>query len=144
MFRLLLLATFFCSLTWSHTYAHDAASCTSDEIFIKEYATCLGYQWVEGPYLNGRGERAYSTLRLTFDTHRELDLHQVNVSPWMLMHGGHQHGARQVEIEVIDNTEIIVRKILLTQMNGKWFLRINLEALPSDRPEKDFEAEIAL
>lgn len=144
MKKLTLATIFLCSVVWGQTYAHDTSSCTSDEIFIKEYATCLGYQWIEGPYLNGRGERTYSTLRLTFDTHRELDLQKANIYPWMIMHGGHQHGARPVEIEVIDNTEIMVRKILFTQMNGKWFVRINLDAKMGDRPETDFEAEIAL
>lgn len=144
MKKLTLATILLCSVIWGKTHAHDASSCTSDEIFIKEYATCLGYQWIEGPYLNGRGERAYSTLRLTFDTHRELNLQKANIYPWMIMRGGHQHGARPVEIEVIDNTEILVRKILFTQMNGKWFVRINLDAEMSDHPEKDFEAEIAL
>lgn len=131
------------SLTTS-LYAHDASSCAAGEIFIDSYKTCLGFEWLEGPYLNGRGERALSTLRLTFDTHRELDLTKAKVYPWMIMEGGHEHGARPVSIEIVDETEIIVRNILLMQMNGKWFIRLNLDAKDSDLPERDFEAQIPL
>ncbi len=126
------------------TYSHDASSCLEGEIFIAKYQTCLGHEWIEGPYLNGRGQRAASTLRLTFDTHRELNLSNARVYPWMLMHGGHQHGSRPVSLEVVSESEIIVRNILLTQMNGQWLMRINLDAKEGDRPEVDFDTEFEI
>lgn len=123
------------------------ANCDAGEISVGKSEYCLSYEWIKGPFINARGERNMSEVILTFRPQQsleEINFENIAVYPWMIMAGGHEHGARPVILKALGQWELKVENILLTKMHGDWFLRINLDFVPDYDPKTDYDAEIAI
>ena len=143
-----LLFSYFLTLSLILIPTVEAHTCHTDEVSILKYDLCVLPQWIVGPYFNGRGERVSSELQLTFRAlHGEIeniDLAKSKLYPWMIMQGGHQHGARPVTLEINSPDQVIVTNILLSQMNGQWFFRLSLVPKIPWQPQSDFDAEFEI
>ena len=137
----------FTLLTLANFGAQAKASCGATEIHLAAHSLCVSHDWLEGPYLNGRGERNFSRLILRFRADDQshataANLGQASYWAWMIMPGGHQHGTRPIKVENVSEAEVTLGQIMFTQMPGEWFIRINLNPQSEDNPATDFDASI--
>lgn len=103
------------------------ASMANCDVLLKKVNTCVDYSWTEGPHLNGRGQRNFSTLEVKFfmngdSTEAPIKIDGVKVFPWMIM-PGMQHGTRPVVTTELANGSYEVSEILLRKMMGHWEIR---------------------
>lgn len=94
-------------------------ACEVGEVVFPKTELCAKVLWVEGPSYN-----QYNTIEVTINKDTPLKL---NVIPWMVMSGGHEHGSRNVKLTEYSSTNYSVEKIyLMGGMVGDWFLRFQL------------------
>jgi hypothetical protein len=96
-----------------------AFACEEGEVAFIESQQCAKVEWINGPNFN-----QFNSLSVTLANESELKL---NVIPWMVMDGGHEHGSRPVTIISNSNRDYIVEKIyFMSGMMGNWYLRFQL------------------
>jgi hypothetical protein len=109
--------------------------------YIPNHKVCVSLEWVDGPFINARGQRAFSSARVTVTNldgeARPFD--GLQVYPWMIMSGGHQHGARPVVINSEADGVYKVSEILMNEMMGVWQMRVALKPEGTFDPSNDFD-----
>lgn len=112
------MKTLFLFLTLS-LFSSSIFACEVGEVAFPKADLCAKILWVEGPAYN-----QYSTIEVTLNKETPLKL---NVIPWMVMGGGHEHGSRNVKMTAYSSTNYSVEKIyFMGGMVGDWFLRFQL------------------
>lgn len=120
---------------------HAHSTCEFRENSTHESEVCGTIRWLEGPFLNGPGERNFSSLDFFVDP--SVKFHEISFYLWMKMPNNHEHGGAAVVVEKVDEFSFSISNILLRQMKGQWFLRVKLDGEVID-PRFDFDFEIAL
>ncbi len=109
-----LLSLLFVTLFVSTSYA-----CEEGELSFPQTKTCAKINWINGPSFN-----QYNNASVTLKNNQGLKL---NIFPWMVMGGGHEHGSRPVKITEISPDDYLIEKIyFMGGMKGDWFLRLQL------------------
>jgi hypothetical protein len=117
------------------------ASMADCDVLLEKVNTCVDYSWSDGPHLNARGQRNFSTLEVKFFMKGDvleapIKIDGIKVYPWMIMHGM-QHGTRPVITTVLDNGSYLVSEIFLRKMmNGHWEMRFGEDSDDFD-PQND-------
>lgn len=94
-------------------------ACESGEVAFEKSLLCAKISWLTGPVFN-----QYSSATVTLNEQTALKL---NVIPWMVMGGGHEHGTKKVTITATTPTDYLIEKIyFMGGMTGSWFLRLQL------------------
>lgn len=97
----------------------DAFSCEPGEIAFSQTTVCAKVEWQSKPVFN-----QYTSASVTLKNNSNYTL---NVIPWMVMGGGHEHGSRPVVITTVSPDDYLVEKIyFMGGMMGDWFLRLQL------------------
>jgi len=113
------------------------------QVLLEKVNTCVDYKWTDGPHLNGRGQRNFSTLEVKFFMNEDsseapIKIDGIKVYPWMIMHGM-QHGTRPVVTTELANGSYQVSKILLSKMmNGYWEIRFGEDSDDFDPQNSEF------
>jgi hypothetical protein len=96
----------------------QANACESDEIIFPQSNVCSKLTWLVGPTFN-----QFNSVSIQLS---ETNL-KLNVIPWMVMMGGHEHGSRPVIINEVSPSDYLIEKIyFMGGMHGTWFLRLQL------------------
>ena len=99
-------------------FIHSAFACDSNEITFAKNNICAKVDWVIGPSVN-----QFNTVALSLSDSRFA----LNVIPWMVMDGGHEHGSRPVVITNISPKDYLIEKLyFMGGMSGQWFLKLQL------------------
>ncbi len=110
--KALFLSFFFLSFFTS------AYACVQGEISFPQNKVCATVSWISGPSINQFNS---ASIHIS-DTNLKL-----NVIPWMVMDGGHEHGSRPVTITTVSPTDYLVEKLyFMGGMHGDWFLKLQL------------------
>lgn len=121
------------------------ANCHVDEVQVLDETACVSLNWIEGPYLNAAGQRNFSQAQFLFRAmDSDLDLSQVHFFLWMKMPHNHEHGGARIVVEDLGDGQYHLSQILLRQMRGQWFLRVDLSGLDHQDPKFDYDFEIPL
>ncbi len=109
-------------------------------ILLESIDTCAQVMWTDGPFLNERGQRKFSTAHVKFFQNGDAEkkpviIENVQVYPWMIM-PMMEHGTRPVTQKLMADNTYMVSKILLKKMHGHWEMRFKL-GTDSD-PKTDF------
>ena len=97
----------------------SAYACESGEIAFEKNNLCAKIHWITGPSAN-----LYNSATITLSNNTDLKL---NVIPWMVMEGGHEHGSRPVTITNVSPTDYLVEKLyFMGGMMGEWYLKLQL------------------
>ncbi|MBY0416406.1 MAG: hypothetical protein K2Q18_19680 [Bdellovibrionales bacterium] len=100
-------------------FSSSIYACEKSEIAFSKNNLCAKIVWLNGPALNN-----YGSLAVTLSDTTELKL---NVIPWMVMGGGHEHGSRPVAITAQSSRDYLVEKIyFMGGMMGDWYLKFQL------------------
>ena len=123
----LLIATL--ALLSINTFASDC------QIPLETENLCAEITWTDGPFINPKGDKKFSTLEVLYFTKGDETKTPVNAShisayPWMIMHGM-EHGTRPVETKLLESGKYEVSKIFMRKMMGHWEIRF--------APGKDFD-----
>ena len=97
----------------------NAADCAHP---VKELGACAEVKWLLGPKY-GIFSKAQVDLK-TADGKAYVPSEELDFYPWMMMEGGHEHGARETVVKKLAPGSYEVAMIHLTKMPGKWFLRL--------------------
>jgi len=113
------------------------ASCP---ILLESIDTCAEVMWTDGPHLNARGQRKFSTAHVSFfqngdETKTPVIVEGINIYPWMIM-PSMEHGTRPVTQKLMSDNTYMVSKILLKKMHGHWEIRFKLGS--DSNPKTDF------
>ena len=93
-------------------------ACEPNEIAFPKSKVCSKLTWISGPSINQFNS---ATVQLS-----ETSL-KLNVIPWMVMIGGHEHGSRPVIINEVSPSDYLIEKIyFMGGMQGSWFLKFQL------------------
>lgn len=96
-----------------------AFACEPGEVAFEKSNLCARISWLAGPVFN-----QYSSATVSLSEQTALKL---NVIPWMVMGGGHEHGTKKVTITATSPTDYLIEKIyFMGGMTGSWFLRLQL------------------
>ena len=96
-----------------------AYACEQGEIEFKEKNICAKIEWMTPPAFN-----QYLSATVTL---KNNEAYSLNVLPWMVMAGGHEHGSRPVALTTVSPNDYLVEKIyFMGGMKGDWFLRLQL------------------
>lgn len=97
---------------------NQAKACEPNEIAFPKNQVCSKLTWITGPSFNQFNS---ATVQLS-----ETNL-KLNVIPWMVMTGSHEHGSRPVTINAISPSDYLIEKIyFMGGMQGNWFLKLQL------------------
>ena len=93
-------------------------ACEPDEIAFPKSQLCSKLTWITGPSLN-----QFNSVSVHIS---ETNL-KLNVIPWMVMMGGHEHGSRPVALTRVSPNDYLIEKIYFVGgMQGSWFLKLQL------------------
>lgn len=95
----------------------SAFACVQDEISFPKNNICVEVKWIVGPTSNEFNSASFHVS----DSNLKL-----NVIPWMVMAGGHEHGSRPVLITNVSPNDYLVEKMYFMKMMGDWFLKMQL------------------
>ncbi len=96
-----------------------AYACEQGEISFSQNNVCAKVEWQNTPVFN-----QYTSATVTLKNNNNYSL---NVIPWMVMAGGHEHGSRPVVITPVSSDDYLIEKIyFMGGMKGDWFLRLQL------------------
>lgn len=100
-------------------FSISTQACEVGELTFPNSDLCAKVEWLQGPSYN-----QYNSMEVTLNKETSLKL---NVVPWMVMSGGHEHGSRPVKLNANSSTEYSVEKIyFMGGMVGEWYLRFQL------------------
>ncbi len=100
-------------------FSTSAFACEQDEISFSKQNVCAKIEWISKPVFN-----QYTSATVVLKNNSG---YAVNVIPWMVMDGGHEHGSRPTKITTVSPDDFLVEKIyFMGGMMGDWFLRIQL------------------
>lgn len=95
-----------------------AFACEQGEISFPQNKVCTEVKWITAPAFN-------QFLSASFHL-SETNL-RLNVVPWMVMGGGHEHGSRPVVMTTVSPVDYLAEKIyFMGGMHGEWFLKLQL------------------
>lgn len=110
--KALFLSFFFLSFFTS------AYACEQGEISFPQNKVCATVSWITGPTLNQFNSTSIHVSKTNL---------KLNVVPWMVMDGGHEHGSRPVSITNVSPSDYLVEKLyFMGGMHGEWFLKLQL------------------
>lgn len=93
-------------------------ACEQDEISFPKNNVCAKLSWINTPALN-----QYNSASI----HTSATELKLNVLPWMVMAGGHEHGSRPAQITTISPNDYLIEKLyFMGGMQGDWFLKLQL------------------
>ena len=93
-------------------------ACEQDEISFPKNNVCARLSWINTPALN-----QYNSASI----HTSATELKLNVLPWMVMAGGHEHGSRPAQITTISPNDYLIEKLyFMGGMQGDWFLKLQL------------------
>lgn len=99
-------------------FISSAYACDQGEISFPQNKVCASLSWITGPSLN-----QFNSVNIHIS---ETNL-KLNVLPWMVMEGGHEHGSRPVTITTVSKADYLVEKLyFMGGMHGDWFLKLQL------------------
>jgi hypothetical protein len=99
-------------------FVASVQACEQNEISFPKNNVCAKLNWISGPAF----DQFNSATVHTSETNLKL-----NVLPWMVMSGGHEHGSRPVLLTTVAPGEYLVEKIYFMKgMQGSWFLKLQL------------------
>lgn len=94
-------------------------ACEPGEVQFVKNNLCAKLSWLTAPAFN-----QYSSVAVSINENTDLKL---NVIPWMVMTGGHEHGSRPVVITNSSPTDYLIEKIyFMGGMKGEWYLKLQL------------------
>jgi len=97
----------------------DSFACEQGEIVFSQTSVCAKLDWQSRPVYN-----QYLSATVALKNNQNYTL---NVVPWMVMGGGHEHGSRPVTITAVSPGDYLIEKIyFMGGMKGEWFLRLQL------------------
>lgn len=107
---------------------------------------CAEITWTEGPFINPRGEKKFSTLEVKFfaigdELKTPVNANHISVYPWMVMHGM-EHGTRPVETKLLPSGNYQISKIFMRKMMGHWEIRF--AAGEDFNPKSDYISKITI
>ncbi len=118
--------------------------CELGELEIQGWNLCFHYEYLEGPYVNPRGERRFSSgMAHIYSPQGQALESEPHFYLWMKMPHNHEHGGRPLKVQALREGIFQVEEMLLMSMPGQWFLRLNLDGIPQN-PAQDYHAEWAL
>lgn len=126
-----------------------AMECPEGFVEFVDTPGCYEFVFKEGPYVNGPGQRRFSsgTATLLLPEGQSLEKDPFFYI-WMKMPGHHQHGGRPIKMEKLSSNKneyrFFISEIFLTRMAGQWFLRVDLDATIPHNPRVDYDAEFPL
>ena len=94
-------------------------ACETGEISFPQSDLCAQLEWLQGPTYN-----QFNNIEISLNKDSN---YRLNIIPWMVMSGGHEHGSRPVKIVASSSTNYVVEKIyFMGGMMGDWYLRLQL------------------
>ena len=94
-------------------------ACEPGEVSFAKTNLCAKISWITAPAFN-----QYTSAAISLNENTDLKL---NVIPWMVMSGGHEHGSRPVVITSSSPTDYLIEKIyFMGGMKGEWYLKMQL------------------
>lgn len=126
------------------TLTVQAHTCPDGSIHFDTVHGCLSFEFTEGPHINQRGQRKLSAgiaKVVVYDS--GIDLDKAFFYVWMKM-PNMEHGGRPLTTRHLGNGVFEIENILLSQMTGQWFLRLDLSPKAPHNPGTDYDGEFAI